>query len=113
MTYTSEQNLEIAQAKIRLRRTGHPSTVQRINLAVSEDKPFSKVQALYKVSSIKPEVKTPEKVYDHPPFTGKGSGKGPWLAFAKKVADTDPEILESMSKSDIVTILKDKGIIDE
>ncbi len=111
MSYTSEQNLEIAQAKIRLRRTGHPSTVQRIDLAVSEGKPFTKVQALYKVSKIKPEKQMEKMIYDSPPLTGKGSGKGPWQSFAKKVSDMDPDIIDSMGKSDIITVLRDKGVI--
>ncbi len=113
MTYTSEQKLEIAQARIRLRRTGHPSTVQRIDLAVSEDKPFWKVQALYKTSEVKPEKKVEEVIYSPPPLGGTGSGKGPWRAFAKKVSDMDPDIIDSMEKSDIITVLTDKGIISQ
>jgi hypothetical protein len=111
MTYTSEQNLEIAQARIRLRRTGHPSTVQRIDLAVSENKPFSKVQALYRVSEVKPEKKMEEVIYVPPNTTGKGSGVTNWRSFAKKVSDMDPEIIDSMEKSDIITVLRDKGVI--
>lgn len=96
-----------------MRRTGHPEIVQRIDLALSEDKPFSKVQVLYKTSEIKPEKPVEEVVYDSPPFSGKGSGRGAWRAFAKKVSDMDPEIINSMEKSDIITVLIDKGIISQ
>jgi len=112
MPYTSEQNLEINQAKIRLRRSGHPSAVQRIDLAVSQDLPFSKVEALYKPRKVKPEKSVPvEATYNHPPLAGKGSGTGPWQDFAKIVSDIDPDIIDSMGKSDIITVLKGKGII--
>ncbi len=113
MTYTSEQNLEMTEAKIRLRRTGHPSAVQRIDLAISQDLPFSKIQAFYKPQKVKPEnPAVPVKAtYNHPPLNGKGSGRTPWREFAKTVSDMDPEIIDSMERSDIITVMRDRGII--
>ncbi len=96
-----------------MRRTGHPEIVQRIDLAISEDKPFPKIQVLYKTSEVTPEKKVEEVIYSPPPLTGKGSGRNPWRTFAKKVSDMDSDIIDSMEKSDIITVLTDKGIISQ
>lgn len=80
---------------------------------VEQDAPFSKIQSLYKIPKVKPEKAVPVEVtYDHPPLSGKGSGSGPWRAFAKMVSDMDPDIIDSMGKSDLITVLRDKGVID-
>ena len=113
MTYTSEQLYEIAQAKRRLSRTGHPSTVQRIDLAVENELPFNKIQILYKPQNVKAEKPIPVEITDPPPRSGKGSGERAWRTFAKLVSDMDKDMIDSLSKSDIITILIDKKVISE
>lgn len=112
MTYTTEQLYEMAEAKKKLNRTGHPSAVTRITIWIEEERPFSEIQKIYQTSKVRPEVEA-AKVLDPPPLSGKGSGQEPWRKFALQVSDMDSEIVANLSKSDIVTILRDKGIIDE
>ena len=114
MIYTTEQAHEMAQAKLEMDRTGNPSAVQRINLAIENQLAFKEIQKIYKVAKVKPEKELPiEVTYDHPPLTGKGSGNNPWRRFAKTVSDMDPDIIDSMGRDDIIKILRDKGVIDE
>ena len=113
MDYTTEQYFEMATAKRELNRTGHPSTVARITLGMEEGRPFSEIQKIYQPVKVKPEVATPSQdIPTQPPTHGKGSGNRPWRAFAKAVSDMDPEIIDSMSAPDLVTVLKDKGVIE-
>ena len=112
MEYTTEQNYEMIQAQRELNRTGHPSEVTRIKVWKEEGRPFSEIQRIYKPVKVKPEKLPSVMVVDHPPLTGKGSGNLPWRAFAKEVSDMDPEIIDSMGKQDLITVLRDKGVIE-
>ena len=113
MEYTSEQLHEMALARTKLNRTGHPSAVTRIKIWMEEGRPFSEIQKIYQIAKVKPEKPaSKEATLDHPPLSGKGSGNVPWRAFAKEVSDMDPEIIDSMGKPDIVTVLRDKGVIE-
>ena len=112
MDYTTEQNFEMVQAQRELNRTGHPSEVTRIKVWMEEGRPFTEIQKIYRPVKIKPEKLLPEVVVDHPPMVGKGSGNLPWRAFAKQVSDMDPEIIDSMGKQDLITVLRDKGVIE-
>ena len=111
--YTTEQQHKIRNKSYKLNRTGHPEVVARINYYVSEDEPFSKIQQLWEPKTVKAEIPTSEPVTEHPPFTGKGSGAVPWRAFAKTTSDMDHETIDAMSKTDLITVLKDKGVITD
>jgi len=115
MTYTTEQHYEMAEAKKRLNRTGHPSAVTRITVWMEEGRPFSEIQKIYQPVTVKPEVPVSKPTSDivAPPKSGLGSGTEKWQDFAKEVSDMDHEIIDSMGKQDLITVLKDKGIIDE
>lgn len=113
MEYTTEQNYEMVQAQRELNRTGHPSEVTRIKVWMEEGRPFSEIQKIYQPVKVKPEKPVSVEVtLAHPPITGKGSGNLPWRKFAKEVSDMDPEIIDSMGKTDIITVLRDKGVIE-
>ena len=113
MEYTTEQYFEMATAKRELNRTGNPSAVTRITTWMEEGRPFSEIQKIYQPVKVKPEIATEiEPGMDHPPIVGKGSGNFPWRKFAKQVSDMDPEIIDSMGKTDIITVLRDKGVIE-
>lgn len=111
MEYTSEQRLEIAQARREAGRTGKPEVIQRINLGVTEGMEFSKLQKIWKPQTVKPEVPVATEVPDAPPKSGKGSGVLAWRAFAKEVSDMDPETIDAMAKTDLISVLEDKGVI--
>jgi len=112
MDYTTEQNYEMAKAKLELDRTGNPSAVTRITVWAEEGRPFTEIQKIYKPVKVKPEIPVSVAfLTEPPPLMGKGSGNIPWRAFAKEVSDMDSEIIDSMGKQDIITVLKDKGVI--
>ena len=113
MDYTTEQAFEMAMAKKELSRTGHPSAVSRITVWMEDGRPFKEIQKIYQPVKVKPEIVIPlDDIPTQPPTHGKGSGNKPWRAFAKAVSDMDHEIIDSMSAPDLVTVLKDKGVIE-
>lgn len=113
MSYTTEQEGVLWQAEKDLRRTGNPSLATRVAIAKAEGRPFNEIQELIHGEAVKdvtPEVPIME-IPPHPAFTGNKGTNAAWRAFAKQVSDMDPEVIDSMGRSDIVTILGDKGII--
>ena len=113
MDYTTEQYFEMATARRELNRTGNSSAAIRITVWMEDGRPFKEIQKIYQPVKVKPEVVTPlDDIPKQPPIHGKGSGNKSWRAFAKAVSDMDPEIIDSMSAPDLVTVLKDKGVIE-
>lgn len=112
--YSSEERLEIAQARSRAYSSGRPEIVQRINALLDAEAPFSQIRKLWapKVKAEVPVAPEVESSLEPPPMAGAGSGTNAWRAFALQVSDMAPEVIESMGKMDIVTVLKDKGIIE-
>lgn len=111
MSYTVEQLEEFGKIKSELYRTGHPTVSLRMELLMEQGVPFDEVlkvnQERY-ARAVKPEV----PVVDLPPPPTKNATNAKWRAFAKKVSDMEPEVIDSMGRTDIRKILVDKGIID-
>jgi hypothetical protein len=111
MDYNTEQQMELRKAINTHTYGGRPEVARDIKLGMAEGLAFSKLMKMGEPKTVKAEVAT--AVTTHPPFSGKGSGAGPWKAFAKEVSDMDDEIIDAMSKADLITVLKDKGVIGE
>lgn len=47
-----------------------------------------------------------------PPRAGKGSGTEEWRDYAFANLDIDEEVLNNMSKADVIALLEDAGVID-
>lgn len=112
MSYSTNEIQTLAETRKELDRTGWPQHIARMNLLQAADAPFDEIMAIA-TSHLRAKV-VPEKpvsAIDPPPFTGKGSGNGPWQKFALEMSDMDPEVISSMGREDIITILKDKGIL--
>lgn len=111
--YTTAQLSSIHLAKRRHLQSGRPQVVAKIDLLVSEEAPYDDIWKL--ASSDIREMVKPEKpadVIEPPPFTGKGSGTDHWREFALKVSDMETEVINSMGRNDLITVLADKGIIE-
>ena len=110
--YTDAQLTSIRTARQRLFYAGKPEVRAVVDSLVALDAPYDEI---WKVANADAEkMVKPEKVTDiipPPPFTGRGSSREVWLDFAKKVSDIEPEILVTLGRNDIITILVDRGII--
>ena len=54
----------------------------------------------------------PAKVEDRPKQPKKTANKEAWVKYAKKVSDIDPDVLDGLTKKDIIGMLRANGIID-
>lgn len=112
MSYTKEQMVSLHVAKRRHLQRGRPQVVARINTMMEAEAPYEEI---WKVASsdardmVRPE--RPADVIEPPPFTGKGSTSAAWQEFALKVSDMEEEVVYSMGRADIVSVLVDRGII--
>lgn len=114
MSYTDEQQASLIIAKRRHLQNGRPQVVAKINLLLSEDAPYADIWRI--ASSDVREMVKPEKpaeVFEAPPLTGKGSTTAAWQEFALKVSDMDEEVIYSMTRTDLVSVLVDRGIIED
>lgn len=113
MSYTDEQAVSLHNAKKRHLQRGRPQVVAKIKTMMEADAPYNDI---WKIASsdardmVKPE--RPTDVIEPPPFTGKGSTSAAWQEFALKVSDMEEEVVYSMGRSDIVSVLVDRGIIE-
>lgn len=112
MSYTTEQLSSLHLAKRRHLQSGRPEMVARINAMVEAEAPYEEI---WKTASsdiremVKPEK--PAEVLGHPPYTGKGSSTAAWQEFALRVSDMEEEVIFSMGRNDLITVLTDRGII--
>lgn len=90
--------------------TGDPIKARDIKRALDAGEDVD--PALLNLTSVRPRAGVDmEEVGGVPPRTGKGSGVDNWREFAKSTSDMDPEVIDSMSKDDIVAALESTGVI--
>lgn len=109
--YSLSEQEEINLALRELNRTGNPTLVRDMEMLIADEAPFSKVIKIAK-DHFAPVVKPEVPVADLPDAPARNAGTPKWQSFAKQVSDMDPEVVDSMSRKDIITVLEDKGIID-
>ena len=113
MEYTQEQLDSLHKAKTRHHYAGRPEVSNRIGVMIESGQSYAEIWA-YAQSDIEKMVK-PEKPADvipPPAFTGRGSGVANWRKFALTVSDIEEEIVLSMGRNDIITVLSDRGVIE-
>lgn len=113
MTYTDAQKSSLHLAKRRHLQSGRPQVVAQIKTMEAAEAPYEEIWKL--ASSDVREMVKPEKpgeTIPPPPYTGKGSSTALWQEFALKVSDMEEEVIFSMGRNDIITVLTDKGIIE-
>ena len=69
--------------------------------------------ALLSDGPLKPEKNVDLESIDVPPRNGKGSTKAAWQEFALEVADVEEEVVNRMSRDEIIKMLEVKGIIED
>lgn len=108
-TPEEDRELKIANAIQHWHTVGHPEHAATIERAVEAGKePHPK---LMNIGSVSPERVIDASDIEIPPRVGKGSGKDVWAEFALQVSDLEPEIVERMSRDDVIKSLEIKGII--
>lgn len=113
MSYTAEQSNSLHVAKKRHLHAGRPQVVAQIKTMMANEAPYAdiwKIASSDVRSMVKPEK--PAEAIEPPPFTGKGSTTPAWQEFALRVSDMEEEVIYSMGRNDLITVLADRGIIE-
>lgn len=114
MSYTTEQIQAIRDAKTRHQTAGRPEVAAKIDYLVSLEAPYAKIWELAS-GDVKEMVRPETPITDiipPPPATGPNSTTDAWRKFAHKVSDIEPEIIDSLGRNDLITILVDRGVIE-
>lgn len=64
-------------------------------------------------SGIHPETAIDPDQVTIPPRSGPKATREVWRAFAKKVIDMEPELIDALERKDLISILEDKGVIEK
>ena len=113
MEYTDKQRGAMWQAQKDFRITGNPGKAQKVALMIENEHSYQDIMSYVeggRPTTVKPEVPTTD-LPPIPDYTGTKATNKAWRSFAKKVTDMEPDVIDSMGRSDIITILSDKGII--
>lgn len=112
MSYSTDEIQTLALTRQELDRTGFPELIAMMNVKQAAGGSFDELMKIAKKYDL--ETVKPDKAVDpvsHPPFTGAGSSTSKWQAFALKMSDIDSEIIETLGREDLITVLIDKGVI--
>lgn len=113
MSYTDDQLQSISDAITRLDHAGKPEIGAKIAYMQQEGVSYDEIWELA-TADVKDLVRPEKPISDivpPPPTTGPNSSTDRWRRFAKKVSDMDPEVIDSMGRNDLITVLADRGII--
>lgn len=69
-------------------------------------------KSVLNLTNVKPQTDVDMEEVEIPPRSGIGSGVAKWREFAKEVSEMDPEVIEAMSKDDLIAELETMGIIE-
>ncbi len=94
-------------------RTGQPEHAYRLrdHLEAGTMPPAN----LISMGKVKPEktISVPLDSIVPPPRTGKGSGKAAWQEFVLSTCDIEPEVVNRMSRDDLINVAIAKGVISK
>lgn len=67
----------------------------------------------YGITNVKPEREgiIDARILEPPPHTGRNSGADKWREWMKQVSDIDPEIIDNLTRKDIVELAQERGIL--
>lgn len=106
MPYTVDQMNEINERKRQYEKRGYPEKAAALQVQAENDTPFDEL--LGTPEDLQEEVDSlPE-----PPRSGAGSGADQWRSFAKTISDMDPEVIDTMSRDEIINVLEEAELID-
>lgn len=98
----------IRQAIRKHKLAGKPEVAAKITALVAEGSPVPR--HLVYDSDIKPEKFLPKNL-EIPPRAGPGATHEAWLEFALDTTDMEREVVEKMSRKDIISMLEVKKVI--
>lgn len=116
--YNQTELGKLAQAVSEYQRTGDPQAAYRLEAQMADHTPFSEIAlddaaiARRGRPTIRPETTVNLSLVEEPPRAGKGSGQPAWVIFAEMVTDTEPEVLDSLGRDEIIQLLIDRDVID-
>jgi hypothetical protein len=116
--YTAPQNGELRHLTNEYHRTGKPEIAYRLETEMSNDVAYDELVAKYGLlvpkpnkEVFKPETDIAQHLVDIPPRAGKGSGRVPWKEFAMLTTDIETDVLELMSRDELIRVLEERGVI--
>lgn len=94
-----------------LRRTGKPFEAEALEGALRNDE--NPPASLMGKGKFKPEksINVPLADLVIPPRSGRGSGKNAWAELALTVMDVEPQVIEALSRDEVIDLLEARGII--
>jgi len=118
MSYGPYSDLEYGKLRQKLTRyskIGHPEWAARLQLQMDNEVPFNEIVLPEELdapkSQIRPETNVAVHLLDVPARRGRGSSSAEWRQFARLVSNISTEVLENMGRSEIITVLEDRGIL--
>ena len=115
--YSQKELGKLSELVTEFRRTGDPSAAQRLELKMSNRVPFDEivVKGAPQLANayIRPETHIDITLLELPARSGPKSSRAVWLEFASIVSDTEYEVLDSLTRDEMIQLLVDRGIINE
>ncbi len=115
--YSPKEIGKLSEIANLFRQTGDPSAAARLELKMANKVPFGDLViggSIQRASAeIRPETTIDVTLVEMPARAGRGSSQGAWAEFADVVSETPYEILESLTRDEIINLLVDRGIINE
>jgi hypothetical protein len=115
--YSPKEIGKLSEIVGEFRRTGDPSAAARLELKMANKVPFDDLVVKGNVqkatAEIRPETSIDIALLEIPARAGRGSSQGAWAEFADTVSETPYEILESLTRDEIINLLVDRDIINE
>ena len=111
--YTNDQLGKFTEAINKFIRAGQPENKAKIEAQMQAFVPFNEIVMpdAPQSKTLKPETKIDPELVEEPPRRGPGSGKGAWVEFASLVSDMDEEVIDQLSRDELVQILIDRDVI--
>lgn len=115
--YSPKEIGKLSEVVTEFRRTGDPSAAARLELKMANRTPYDELvvqgNILKASDDIRPETTIDVALLEVPAYHGLGSTRKAWVEFASIVSDTEHEVLDSLTRDQIIGLLVDRGIIDD
>lgn len=115
--YSPKEIGKLSEVVTEFRRTGDPSAAARLELKMANRTPYDELvvqgNILKASDDIRPETTIDVVLLEVPARAGRGSSHSAWVEFADMVSETPQEILDSLTRDEIIHLLVDRDIINE
>jgi hypothetical protein len=119
--YTDEQMVKLSETYRAFTIGGNTQEALNLELAMALHTPFEEIElpglmtvaAIEKRRTIRPETGIDAALVEQPRPTGPGSSQKAWVEFASLVTEIEEDVLESLSRDEIIDVLVDRDVIDD